>query len=566
MPATPQPECLDDLSRRVAALEARVRALEAAAPSPGAEEPAEAAAESTAYAAVARVDTVEVLTAVGRALIVLGGAYLLRAITDSRTVSTTLGVSMGLAYALAWMASAARGAVRQQASRPLADAAVASMVAFPLVVEATVRFRLFSPEAAAIVLTVLSVVGLGLAIRVDYRPLAWLVMLGGQAAAIVLMIAARTVLPFAVYLVLFGVATVWLGYVQAWKILRWPAGLVAALAVTGLTVRALGPAGLEPAGPVLAVQALFIAAYLGSFAVRTLVRGRELILFEAFQTVWVLLAGLGGAVAVVRATDTGTLLIGSLVAVVGVGAYAVAFAQLTPGAERLRTFYFYSTLGLVFTLVGTSLLLSGTPRALAWTAAGFFLAWAWQRSQRPTIGVHVVVSVTGAAITSGLVGYAARGILGGEAAEALPGWPALLVLGVCLWAGGVGATDRMRAVAGSTVPSLLVALLTAAVVVGASTGLLRLAVETAAGTTLPAGGAAALATIVLSAAVVVMAWLAARARFAILGWLVYPVLALAGLHVLVEDLRVGSPASLVFSFAAYGTALVIVPRLRRQVR
>jgi hypothetical protein len=52
-------------------------------------------------------------------------------------------------------------------------------------------------------------------------------------------------------------------------------------------------------------------------------------------------------------------------------------------------------------------------------------------------------------------------------------------------------------------------------------------------------------------------------RFVEGGWLVYPLLGLTGMKFLLEDIRVGRPATLVVSFALYGLALVVAPRLRR---
>ena len=51
----------------------------------------------------ARPDAIVWLTLAGRTLMVLGGAYLLRAITESGRLSASAGVLIGLGYALAWL-------------------------------------------------------------------------------------------------------------------------------------------------------------------------------------------------------------------------------------------------------------------------------------------------------------------------------------------------------------------------------------------------------------------------------------------------------------------------------
>jgi hypothetical protein len=55
-------------------------------------------------------------------------------------------------------------------------------------------------------------------------------------------------------------------------------------------------------------------------------------------------------------------------------------------------------------------------------------------------------------------------------------------------------------------------------------------------------------------------------RFAVVALLAYPLLAAAGVKVLIEDLRSGGPATLFATFVLYGAALMIVPRILRSPR
>jgi hypothetical protein len=47
-------------------------------------------------------------------------------------------------------------------------------------------------------------------------------------------------------------------------------------------------------------------------------------------------------------------------------------------------------------------------------------------------------------------------------------------------------------------------------------------------------------------------------------WLAWPVLGLAGVKMVIEDLPRSRPATLFLAFAVYGAALILVPRLRRR--
>jgi hypothetical protein len=78
------------------------------------------------------------------------------------------------------------------------------------------------------------------------------------------------------------------------------------------------------------------------------------------------------------------------------------------------------------------------------------------------------------------------------------------------------------------------------------------------------GVAAALRTAVLAALALGLA-AARRASWPELGWLVYPLLALGGVKLLLQDLREGRPATLVLSLALYGAVLVLASRLVKAV-
>ena len=72
-------------------------------------------------------------------------------------------------------------------------------------------------------------------------------------------------------------------------------------------------------------------------------------------------------------------------------------------------------------------------------------------------------------------------------------------------------------------------------------------------------------TAVLAAMAVLLACLGRLEPLRQTTWLVYPVLVFGGLKLLVEDLPAGRPATLVLSFALYGGALILAPRLSRRV-
>jgi len=76
-------------------------------------------------------------------------------------------------------------------------------------------------------------------------------------------------------------------------------------------------------------------------------------------------------------------------------------------------------------------------------------------------------------------------------------------------------------------------------------------------------GLAALRTGVLAATALCCGWAGRFPRLMEARWLVYPVLVAGGLKLLAQDVPAGSAAGLVLSFAVYGGALIVAPRLAR---
>ena len=87
------------------------------------------------------------LALVGRTLLVLAGAFLLRALTESGTVPEWAGVALGFAYAGTWIVMAYRVG-RDEALRPSAGlhGVSAMVIGFPLLVEADERETARGPQ------------------------------------------------------------------------------------------------------------------------------------------------------------------------------------------------------------------------------------------------------------------------------------------------------------------------------------------------------------------------------------------------------------------------------------
>jgi hypothetical protein len=435
------------------------------------------------------------------------------------------------------------------------------MIGYPIVWEATARFGAFTPPESAAVLGALTAAALLVAASRDLRSLAWIVTIGAMASAFGLAVATGWWASYTVLVIALGTAALWLGYLREWVFLRWPVAGLANLMVLGLAARA---GRVDAPRVVLLVQVLMLAAYLGSFAARTLVLGRDVIPFEVVQSVAALAVAFGGAIYVIQSTGSGVEAVG-LVSLVFAGcAYAVAFAFV----ERRRqpaNFFFYTSLALTFAVVGIGLRFTDAAAALAYGVVAVVAATLARRYARLALSLHAALYLVAAAIASGLVAVATSALL----APANTAWPPL---GVPAWlalaaAGAIAARPVVEPVEQWGAYGRLPRLLLFVVLTWSAAG--ALVASLAPMLTDPARGAdpsviATLRTAILVVATLALAWLARFEEGREGGWLVYPLLAFAGLKVLAEDLPKGRPSTLFITLALYGGALIAGPWLIRR--
>ena len=103
------------------------------------------------------------LPLIGRSLIVLAGAFLLRALTESGRIPGQAGAIFGLGYATLWLAAADRQPGSPSQLSRVFHGLAALVIAVPLLWEATTRFQFFSPGASAATLGVFTLVTLAVA-------------------------------------------------------------------------------------------------------------------------------------------------------------------------------------------------------------------------------------------------------------------------------------------------------------------------------------------------------------------------------------------------------------------
>jgi len=504
------------------------------------------------------------ITFTGRTLLVLGGGYLLRALTESGAIPALAGVTLGLTYALVWLLGADRAGAKARTLSAAFHGAAAVLVAFPLLWEATSRFQLLSPAASAGCLAFVSGVAVSVAWRRRLRSFAWVTVVGATLTSVALLIGTRDLISFGLLLVLVGVATLWLTYHSDWPVVHWIVSGIADVAVALLAVGLLIERTNARPAAALVVQLALFALFLGSILYRVVKERHDPGPFEVVQTGAVTLIGFGSALW----TAPGSLgfALGSVGIAAGAGSYALSLSsrKLTPACAT-----YVSGVGfLLFLLGGTAARLEPT---FFYALAGVGLSWFGSRFELPIFRLHGSAFVLAAAISSGLLVQAAFAFL----APVEYAWPPV---GLWLLVSFLAATFAYVLPAPPGLPGKdrwfvrwrLARLLDLSIAVVALGGIvLAAAAPWTSGRPGESADAATLATVrtaVLAASALALSALGRLERFHEASWLVYPLLVAGGIKLVLEDFPQGRAVTLFVGLALYGGALILAPRAARSSR
>jgi len=502
-------------------------------------------------------------THIGKVLLIFGGAFLLRAITDEQIVPTAMGIFIGTVYALFWLFMAYRsGGDPGQGLNALFYGASSVFLALPLFVEATTRFELLSGRQGIVALTLFSALSIWVAATRNLKSLCWVVTAGSIATALVVLNTSHSAVETSVFLILLGLGSLWAVYRRDWLGVQWLGAFGANAGVVVLAVLSASDRWSVQVHTPFLTSAVLLAAYLGSFAVRTHLRGRDVGIFETVQGVLVI--GISFLAAVIAShVGRDILAEAGVMSLVLCGcAYAMAFTPKTR-AVRGRNFFFYSTMGLILVVAGSALVVSPGKAAAAWSLMALGMAWFSGRYGRVALSLQCTFLLLAAGVASGIL-VTGLDALVGDVADT---WPALVLWHVvialttvaCLFIPVAQRSDRWGVLAG--VPQLIVLALSVWEVGGLLVIFFAPLFAGAGGEDLNLANLAALRTAVLATSSVTLAFSSRYQRWPEARWLVYPVLILVGFKLLLEDLPNGEPVTLFVAFALVGGALILVAKL-----
>lgn len=542
-----------ELESTVAQLEARIAAV-GERPAP---ETVQASAPGPLVPEIGAATIQQWLALIGRTLVVLGGAYLLRALTGAGVLPAHVGVSVGLIYGAPWLFLASRAASRGGHLDALCHGLATALIGYPLVWEATIRFGAFTPAESALLLGMLTAAALVLSFRTRLHSLAWIVTLGASLSALGLAMATGNWIVYTVLALAVGIGALWLGYTREWILLRWPAAAAANFMVFVATGRSLSDGS---SSAVLAVQFLLLTGYLGSFAWRTLVIGRDVIPFEVVQSAGVLAVGFGGAIFLIQSTGANVVPFGIATLALAVSSYVVAFA-FVERRLNVNNFFFYTLLALVFSIAGIALSFGASAGSVLFAAISMAAAAAARRYQRFTLYLHAAIYAAAGVVTSGLLGAATGALLLPQGAGwTSPSIVALIQLAALALVVLMPATVSRGPL--GFAPRLALVIMLVWTAMGTAVSLI---VPAAFGNReVDPGVLASIRTAAMIAATLMVARAGRTEAGREAGWLMYPLLILTGVKLGFADFLQGRPSTLFVSLALYGLALIVGPRLLRR--
>jgi hypothetical protein len=537
-----------ELESRLARVEERLSALEG-------EKPAKVAADEPVPESTAAHRMVAgAPTHIGHALLIFGGAYLLRAITDFQFVPTGIGIFMGATYAVFWLyMSYRKGSVETQRTSAAVFGALSIVLAMPLLVEGVQHFKLLTGQQSAVALAIYCALALGVALKTTA---------GGIATGIAILVVSHSAYLVATILILLGLATLWIVYTKDWLGLQW-LGAVGAngviLGLVGLSTTDQWPIEPETA----AIFAMFLLlSYLVSFVYRSHVKGHSVAFFEPMQALAASAVTFAAAIVAARVGQFGLGMMGVLSIVVGGSAYALAFS---PETRRLRgrNFFFYSTLGLLFVLAGSGLILPHNAAAILWSLLAIMMAVLSGRTGRVALSLQCTLLIFAAGIYSGTLATGLQALAG----DAGPDWPGLagnhvivaIATVACLFIPVAQQSERWGRLAG--LPQLIVLALSVWEVGGLMVVFLAPTLAAAASAEPDLAVLASVRTAVLSVASVTLAISSRHWRWPEARWLAYPLLILVAIKLFAEDFPHGNAATLFVSLAFVGSAVLLVAKV-----
>lgn len=556
------PDALARLSAAVETLERRVYALEH--PSPNHRlNPAQVESASTITdipRPLPSPQTDGVFSVVGKAMLGIAGAYLLRAMAESTTFPRAAVVAIAMTYAVTWLVAATRVKTKAKFAS-VAFAGTSVLILIPMLWELTLRFSVFSAAIDATVLAAFVVASFFLAWQRHFAEVIWVTTAACSIAALIMAVTTRNLVPFVLALLVMAVANEYAAAQGRHSAIRLWVAIAADIAICSLIFIASRPADSRmdykqvSAWLHLALGSILLFVYGTSVTAQTMLRRRGISFFEASQTLaafllaaWSMLAFPSGA---------GAVPLGLLCLLASAVGYVLVYVRFGTTTEQ-RNLHVYAAGSAALFLVGVYLSLPIIWLVVVLAAATIVTTIVGVRTEHLTLEFHGLIFLWAAALSSGLLLFIAHAFTG-----AVPTSPTGLISIVAAAAVVSYALERRFQLDQwqhyflDVLSAILTVVAAAAFVIY---GLLRLTQAA-----IPPGAShlAVIRTLTSCALALLLAFAGSRWQRKELGWLAYGTLVFVASKLVFEDMRHGHLGFTAVSIFLYAITLISVPRLVR---
>ena len=507
------------------------------------------------------------LPILGRAVLGIAGAYLLRAMAQLASPLHFAVLALAIVYAMSWLALAGRVRHASWFARPT-YALTSALILIPMLWEMTLRFQMFSPVTSACVLGAFALEGLVLTWRCYSATVLWLAYSASLAGSIALMFAAHRVMPFG--WVVLGVALAseiaqCMGHRLRGRLLS---AIAIDLIISFLIYVYSMPENARPAYPDASIPLLVALAsipfflYLGSYSIQTLSNTRTITVFEMAQIVLTFFFACYGSM--VLSSGRYKVAIGAICIALAAAGYGIAPWRLGD-QNHPRNLRAYTTASTAWMLLGCSLALPHAWLAPVLGLAAFIVTLVGGCRSEPILLAQGGALLLAASFFSGLLEFCLHALSGTH--PLAPPWIILLVLAFAMLAYAAGA----RSPQGQTevaIAQLASASLISATAASFATFFIETAIAHRGGLKLLYTGGLLefLQTLMLCALSLCLAAIGPRWNKNILTWLAYTTLVMTAAKILLEDALHGHLVFIAASFILYAATLMLLPRLSRPRR
>jgi hypothetical protein len=501
-------------------------------------------------------------TVLGKSLLGIAGAYLLRAVEQS-TDLPKLGVAgVALIYAVIWLIWAARSP-RDRWFESTVFACTSAAILAPMLWELTLTFRVLRPEGAAALLVGYVAVASALAWKRDRAPVVSVAYLSSIAAAFALSLGTQALLPFTA--VTFSIVA--LCELAALRDRRTGARMIAAVAADVMIWAILfiytGPQSSRTSYPALGTLSLVTPAMVlfvmvaAGVIVKTVSFRKQISPFETVQTtIAFVLAAVGFSWLVPR----GIVFLGW--ACLGLSVFvSVMCFQLFARREEPRNFFVFAWWAFALFVSGALVGLTGASQIILLATGAVCATLLGVRMARPVLQYQGLLLLLLVAGISGAARFATDCLIG-TIPDRFP-WSLLIIAisaGIC-YVLPRPADDESRR------PQVL-RLITGFLIVSAIGAILAQGLASLIGLAIPPGAhhIALVRTGVICFLALMLAFSGRRWRRPELTGISYAALVVVTLKLLVEDLRNPRLEFIAASIFLVAGTLLVVPRISRLPR